>query len=534
MASTMTSAITRAMTPLRPSLLALLAAIIPAAVGARELPGGLTINTSSGVVVGVEHDGVREFLGIRYAQPPVGALRWAAPRPVESRSSSQVGDQPVACPQNAKSAFARPSETEDCLVLNVFVPDSDSAGRARPGAGWPVIVWLHGGGLFSGAGADYDGSRLAREGRVVVVTLNYRLGALGFLAEPAVMDESHGVANFGLLDQQLALRWVKRNIAAFSGLRSAVTLAGQSSGATAVVAHLAARGSAGLFQRAVIQSGTRFVPVARERAHSAAESFVASMGCQDNILSCLRKVPVGSILEHQQELVGVTAAGSFVLDAVTGFVAPLEAVSSGRFNRMPVMSGLTADEQGYFLPEGSTGRPLSAADYDNWARVTGGAKAGEITARYPASRYGSPSLAEIAAAQDEKRCVVLKLDRSLARFVPVYAYEFADRSAPSYFPERSYPMNAYHTAELQYLFPLFHGGKGTAHALNTTQEKLARQMIGWWSAFARNGAPETQDAPWPAFRADTRSVRVIGAPDISRQDDIEAAYANACEFWDWL
>jgi para-nitrobenzyl esterase len=530
----MTNAITTAATSLRASLLALIAAALPVTAGARGLVDGLTVNTSSGPVVGVEHDGVREFLGIRYAQPPVGALRWAAPRPVENRRSSQVGDSPVACPQNATSVFARPSETEDCLVLNVFVPDSASTGSARPGAGWPVIVWLHGGGLFSGAGGDYDGSRLAREGRVVVVTLNYRLGALGFLAEPAVMTESHGVANFGLLDQQFALRWVKQNIAAFGGLRSAVTLAGQSSGATAVVAHLTARGSAGLFQRAVIQSGTRFVPLAPERARAAAQSFAASVGCKDDTLSCLRKAPVGSILAHQQELVGVTAASSFVLDGVTGSVAPLEAFSLGHFNRMPVMSGLTADEQGYFLAESSTGRPLSAADYDNWARVTGGSRAGEITARYPVSRYGSPSLAAIAAAQDGKRCVVLKLDRLLARFVPVYAYEFADRTAPSYFPERSYPMNAYHTAELQYLFPLFHGGRGTIHALNAAQEMLARQMVGWWSAFARTGVPETQDSPWPAFRAATSAVLVIGAPGISRQDDIEASYANACEFWDSL
>jgi para-nitrobenzyl esterase len=530
----MTSAITTAATPLRASLLALIAAALPAAVGARGLVDGLSINTSSGPVVGIEHDGVREFLGIRYAQPPVGALRWAAPRPVENRRSSQVGDLPVACPQNATSAFARPSENEDCLVLNVFVPDSDSMGSARPGAGWPVIVWLHGGGLFSGAGADYDGSRLAREGRVVVVTLNYRLGALGFLAEPVVMAASHDVANFGLLDQQLALRWVKQNIAAFGGLRSGVTLAGQSSGATAVVTHLAAGSSAGLFQRAVIQSGTRFIPLAPERARAAAASFAASVGCTDDTLSCLRKVPVRRILEHQQELVSVTAVNSFVLDGVTGSVAPLDAFSSGHFNRMPVMSGLTADEQGYFLPESSTGRPLSATDYDNWARVTGGSRAGEISARYPISRYGSPSLAEIAAAQDEKRCVVLKLDKLLSRFVPVYAYEFADRSAPSYFPERSYPMSAYHTAELQYLFPLFHGGKGTAHALDAAQEMLARQMVGWWSSFARTGAPETQDAPWPAFRTDTGTVRVIGAPDTSRQDEIRASYADACEFWDSL
>jgi para-nitrobenzyl esterase len=433
----------------------------------------------------------------------------------------------VSCPQNAPSAFSRPSVTEDCLVLNLFVPDSALAGpgEAQTRAGLPVIVWLHGGGLFSGSGSDYDGGRLARDGHVIVVTLNYRLGALGFFSDPAVLRESHGVANLGLLDQQLALRWLKRNIAAFGGRPSAVTLAGQSSGATAVVAHLTSPGSARLFQRAVIQSGTRFIPLPPERARSAAESFVASVGCKDDTLRCLRGLSVQTILDHQQEVVAATAANFFVLDGVTGSTPPLEAISKGRFNRVPVLSGLTADEQAYFLPEASTGRPLSEADYDKWARQIGGPRAGEIMARYPINRYGSPSLAEIAAAEDGKRCVVLTLDRSLSRFVPVYAYEFADRSAPSYFPERSYPMNAYHTAELQYLFPLFRGARGTAHALNASQESLARKMIGWWSAFARSGAPGTQDAPWPAFRDGANSVQIIGG---------EASNANSCGFWDSL
>jgi para-nitrobenzyl esterase len=512
------------MVPLRLRLLPLLAAVIPFWVGARPLPAGLSVNTSSGPVVGVERDGVREFRDIRYAQPPVGALRWAAPRPVKNRRSSQAGRLPVSCPQNATSVFARPSETEDCLVLNIFVPGSNFAGpgRIHTSTGLPIMVWLHGGGLFSGSGADYDGSRLAREGHVIVVTLNYRLGALGFFSDPAVLRESHGVANFGLLDQRLALSWIKRNIAAFGGRPAAVTLAGQSSGATAVVAHLTSPGSARLFQRAIIQSGTRFIPLPPERARSAAESFVASVGCKDDTLRCLRRLPVPTILDHQQEVVAATAGNFFVLDGVTGSMPPLEAISAGRFNRMPVVSGLTADEQAYFLPEASTGRPLSEADYDKWARQMAGSRAGEIMARYPVSRYGSPSVAEVAAAEDGKRCVVLTFDRSLSRFVPVYAYEFADRSAPSYFPERSYPMNAYHTAELQYLFPLFHGARGTAHALNAPQELLAQKMIRWWSTFALIGAPGTQDAPWPAFRDDANSVLVIAG---------EASNTNSCGFW---
>ena len=513
-------------------VLALLCAEFPAWSSVEALPVALSVNTSSGPVTGVEHDGILEFRGIRYAQPPVGPLRWAAPQPSD-RHAGQVDSPAVSCPQNAPSVFARPSVSEDCLVLNIFIPHSTEAGSVHRKARWPVIVWLHGGGLFSGSGADYDGGRLAREGHVVVVTLNYRLGALGFLSEPATTADSGGVANFGLLDQQLALRWIKRNVESFGGLPSAVTLAGQSSGATSVVAHLTAPGSAGLFQRAVIESGTRFTPLSNERARAAADSFAASVGCKDNTLRCLRNLSVQTILDHQQNVVSVTAANFFLLDRVTGPEPPLEAIGAGHFTRVPVISGLTADEQAYFLPEASTGQPLSAADYSNWVSATGGSRATQIVTRYPANHYGSPSLAEIAAAQDAKRCVVLRLDRSLARFVPVYAYEFADRSAPSYFTERSYPMGAYHTAELQYLFPLFHGARGTIHALNPSQDALARQMIGWWSEFARAGAPGTRGTPWRAFQPDSNTVQVIGA-DIAAHHDIESAYANACGFWDSL
>jgi para-nitrobenzyl esterase len=502
----------------------------------------VSVNTSSGPVQGVEQEGVLEFRGIRYAEPPVGVLRWAAPRRPDPRRASQDDRVAVSCPQNAASVFARPSEQEDCLVLNVFVPDRGAPGRAGAATGWPVLVWLHGGGLFSGSGADYDGSRLARDGRVIVVTVNYRLGALGFLTDPTVLRESHGVANFGLLDQQFALRWVKRNIGAFGGRASVVTLAGQSSGATSVVAHLLAPGSAGLFQRAVIQSGTRFVPLAPQRARSSSESFVAAVGCQEDTLRCLRGLAVQTILEHQQDLVAATAGSFFVLDRVTGSVPPREAFGTGRFHRMPVVSGLTADEQAYFLPEASTGQPLTAAEYDHWAHLTGGSRAQEITARYPVSRYASPSLAEIAAAQDSKRCIVLAVERQLSRFVPVYAYEFADRGAPSYFPERSYPMRAYHTAELQYLFPLFHGARGTGHALDAAQQSLAQRMVGWWSTFARTGAPGTQDAPWPAFREAGNSVLVIAADEGSPRDDVEGSprddvegsSTNVCAFWESL
>jgi para-nitrobenzyl esterase len=191
---------------------------------------------------------------------------------------------------------------------------------------------------------------------------------------------------------------------------------------------------------------------------------------------------------------------------------------------------LTADEQAYFLPE-TSGQPLTASDYQNWARLIGGQHALDITTRYPVARYGSPSLAEIAAAQDNKRCVVMQLSLLLSRYVPVYAYEFSDRTAPAYIPQRSYPLGAYHTAELQYLFPQFHGARGIVRLLNEPQERIARELTRWWSTFADRGAPGARDQRWPEFRAPTSRVLIIGGDGGAHDEVARASYGAACHFW---
>ncbi|MGN6176819.1 MAG: carboxylesterase/lipase family protein, partial [Streptosporangiaceae bacterium] len=249
---------------------------------------GPVVSTGDGAVRGTTVGTVGEFLGIPYAAPPIGNLRWRPPAAAASwhgvRDATQFGP---SCPQALTGNPLLPPGpiSEDCLYLNVYAPavNSDDQG------GRPVLVWIHGGGLVQDGARDYDGSELAADG-VVVVTINYRLGALGFLAHPALASRPGGAAgNYGLMDQQAALRWVQRNIARFGGDPDNVTIAGQSAGGLSVLAQMVSPGARGLFQRAIVESGTFALnqrPLAT--AETAGETFATAVGCPDQSAACLR------------------------------------------------------------------------------------------------------------------------------------------------------------------------------------------------------------------------------------------------------
>jgi len=248
-----------------------------------------TVRTHDGPVRGAAHDGYRTFEGVPYAAPPVGGLRWAPPRRATPWSAVRDATRPAsACPQPAGEVPGG-STDEDCLHLNVTTPDD--AGPARPR---PVIVWLHGGGFTTGAGSSYDAHRMATRGDVVVVTVDYRLGALGFLAHGGLP----GSGTFGLADQQAALRWVRAEIGAFGGDPQNVTLAGESSGGYSVCAQLASPTATGLFDRAIIESGPctgrpdrPFAPssVPQSTARAVGADFTAKVGCGSarDAMACL-------------------------------------------------------------------------------------------------------------------------------------------------------------------------------------------------------------------------------------------------------
>jgi para-nitrobenzyl esterase len=488
---------------------------------------GAVVRTDGGEVRGTVGTDHRTFQGIPYAAPPVGPLRWQSPQPASGWDGVRDATRPAsACPQSAGLLGDAASVDEDCLYLNVTTP------RRRAGGKLPVMVWVHGGGYYSGSGTLYGPERLAVEGGVVVVTLNYRLGVFGFLDHPSL---GAGSGDYGLEDQQAALRWVHRNAAAFGGDANNVTLFGESAGGVSTCAQLASPAAAGLFQRAIIQSGPcalttqwpypegNWVPRPRAAAAQQGTDLAARLGCQDpaTAVACLRGKPVPALLDASDggQGYGPAYGAGGVLP-----LSPAEALATGRFNRVPVIQGTTRDEHRMFVAalEVFTGQPVTAAGYPAEVEgVLGKDRAATVLSHYPLADYGSPSEALAAVWTDYSwSCTALATDRLLSAAVPTYAYEFADRTAPwaADMPAPSFPTGAFHASELQYLFDdAQFPGPATAE-----QRRLSSTMIRYWTRFARTGNPNGEGTPtWHRFDTGHQRVRSLGgasqAVDLDRE-----------------
>jgi para-nitrobenzyl esterase len=394
--------------------------------------------------------------------------------------------------------------SEDCLYLNVYVPDSDA-----PARGFPVLVWIHGGGLTFGAGSDYDPTPLVEKGGVIVVTINYRLGFLGFFAQSALDSERHPVGNYGLVDQQFALRWVRRNIGAFGGDRKRVTIFGESAGGLSVYSNIASPTAAGLFQRAISESGAYvsfaghvpfadylvgIVPLAVAESTGAlglgfvpaGNDVATSLGCGNQQADCLRALTATTII-------GANPPGVFPF--VHGKVfrqPPGVAFNAGNFNRVQVISGSNHDEWRYFvaLQELTLG-PLTDAEYPAAVAATvaflflpNPVLATELATNvYPLSNYiGQPPglqrapLALGALGTDIVfACPARNAALLLSKYTPTYTYEFNDETAPSFFQPLSFPLGDSHFIEVQYLFDL--SAIGITPTFTSDQQQLSDTMI---------------------------------------------------------
>ena len=495
-------------------------AVLSATPAALAQSSADVVMTGAGQVKGATADGMRKYLGIPYAAPPVGELRWRPPQAPASWSGVRDATKFAAhCAQLNRGVFAAPSNTEDCLYLNVFAPTANGEKR-------PVMVWFYGGGLFSGESEDYDGAKLAVRGNVIVVTLNYRVGALGFLSHAALNQEGHAAVNYGIMDQQFALRWVKDNIQRFGGDPDNVTIFGQSGGGTSVMANLQSPLSRGLFHKAINQSGTRIAVTKPETMLKIGEDFATSAGCADQSAKCLRALTTEQVLANQAGVLRVVADFPSVDGQVITKPA-YESFDSGTYNQVPILTGLVQDEQSFFMPELATKKPLTTDEYDKYAESFGASHKARLLERYPLNKYESPTLAEIDMAQRSKACTARMLNRAWSKYAPLYSYEFRERTAPSYFPPTSYPMRAYHTAELQYLFPMFRGGQGTARPLSEDQAKLSDRMVDYWTGFARTGNPS---AGFGRFDASKDNVNILDLTPLRE----EAGYgqSNHCDLWD--
>jgi para-nitrobenzyl esterase len=510
-----------------------------AGVAAAVSGGDPIVTTSDGAVRGVAGPGstVDAFLGLPYAAPPTGNLRWRPPQhPAHWQGVRDATDFAPSCPQNPNvNPFLPPGPTsEDCLYLNVYTP------TLRHEASRPVLVWIHGGALTQDAGRNYDPAKLAADG-IVAVTINYRLGALGFLAHPALASRPGGPAgNYGLMDQQAALRWVQANIGRFGGNPHDVTIAGESAGGLSVLAQLVSRGSRGLFQRAIIQSGSFALnQQSLADAEAAGEDFAAKAGCPDQTAACLRHLPVSTLLAAQ--------SGGYIPGVVDGQVLtePIgTALAAGRFARVPILNGTIQDEERIFVSFGhaisrGTNVPIpgdgtvTADTYQNdIAAVLGvpAARAAAIAAEYPLAAYPAPAVAFSALAGDANfACPALQMDRWTSGRVPTFAYEFNDDAAPLRFtPPLVGPPVATHGSELQYLFDL--PNAPVPGTLSTGQQALAASMRTAWANFAASGNPASVAVPWPAFGGGNRpSVLSLVLPQPELESDFSARHH--CSFW---
>ncbi|WP_282692251.1 carboxylesterase family protein [Streptomyces sp. CC208A] len=477
-----------------------------------------------GLLQGSALGGAHAFLGVPYAAPPVGAWRFRPPRPAQRWTGPrQATRQAPACRQFSPFGLADPTAvSEDCLYLDVYRPH-----RARPGSRLPVILWIHGGAYTQGTGTQFGGQTLARLTDSVVVSINYRLGRLGYLDLDGLADGNrNGSGSWGLMDQIAALTWTRDNVAAFGGDPGNITVSGQSAGSGSVCALLASPRASGLFSRAILQSGpcSLLRAPSREQARAQAESFAAAVGCPDprSRAACLREAPVQALETAAQN---IPVAGPAYGDGLLPH-QPSEAIASGTWNRVPVLIGTTRAEGRFFV---ALSQPhLTSDQYTAQIHAQYGPAATEVLTRYPLSDRVGPYLAMSALMTDSLfACPTVETARAFARQVPTYAYEFDDPASPTLLGAQvpGLDMANGHSAELAYV----HDFALTHTPLTPVQNRFADTVKRYWGAFARSGRPDVPGLPrWspvgPGYEVLTLK------PDAIHMSDAFAS-AHQCAFW---
>lgn len=524
---------------LRRSLAAILTTTAMAVTGGAFAQSGPEITIPQGTLQGIEKDGLTLFQGVRYAQSPAGDKRWTPPVPVANFAGFVDATKPGPGCAQGPSPWGTPSTEEDCLFLNITVP-----GSVTDMGFWqnkPVLVFLHGGGFTGGSGDVYDAEALAGENDVIVVTINYRLGALGMFAHPAIDGENHLIANYGMLDQQQALRWVKANIASFGGNPQNVTLFGESAGSIAIYAHLVSPTSNDLFQKVIIQSGAPS-HISLKTAEANGAALAEKIGCPKDAsadaAACLRAAPVDALIANQAIPLGIIEDGEILPGNV------MDLAASGDFHHIPIMNGTNRDEGNLFAAFiwDLSGAPLAAEKIDDGVAI-GAVFIPEVgyteayfplvKAAYDVSKFDAPGLAAAQIMTDGVvACPANEISKLMAQYAPVFAYEMADVNARSIVaPPVSFPYRAGHFSELQYLFNLDSITLADTPAMTDDQVNLGRQMRAYWAAFARNGNPNAAGLPqWTALNpANGNPVQSLNTPQSRPVTDFRARHQ--CDFW---
>jgi para-nitrobenzyl esterase len=479
----------------------------------------IDINTRSGVVTGFPSGTAFVFKGIPYAAPPVGDLRWAAPQdPVPWKSNRLAYSYSSKCPQASLANKSIRFGDEDCLYLNVFRPQNIT----KP---LPVMVFIHGGGNTVGSAADavmgtqlYDGETLASQ-NVIVVTLNYRLGALGFLAHPALKSKDGLEGNYALLDQIAALKYVRDNIANFGGDPGNVTLFGESAGAINTLALISSPLAKGLFHRAIIESGfLNDLPLVQAEKQGA--DFAKAAKCET--AECLRALSASDVvgIYNGMSQAALQSAGA-TIDGVVLKESVLGAMRAGRAMNIPVIIGSNADEMRTLMdavvPNASliTDQELTKLLIQNY----GAEKAAKIEAEYRSKDYEKPArrLEEILG-DSFVHCPTREISRALSQYnSQTYRYVFSHVAENIYLS----PYGAGHGLELPYVF-----GNMSMMVYSRAEFALSQNIRNWWTTFAETGEPDVLNQPaWKPVAGDAYM-------NIDTTSGLKTAFRqDRCEFW---
>lgn len=512
----------------------LLAATVLCASPARLLAEGskeLRVKTKQGKVEGKMDGAVRAFLGIPFAAPPVGPLRWRAPMPAAKwsgmRPATEFGHRCMQPTIYNDMVFRDPGISEDCLTLNIWAPEAAKDKHAK----LPVMVWIYGGGFLAGSTSErrQDGATLAKNG-FIVVTMNYRMGIFGFFANAELAAESgkNASGNYGLLDQTAALAWVQKNIGAFGGDPATVTLFGESAGSFSVSAQMASPLAKGLFQRAIGESGgalyssggAAFKPL-KEVEEKDAE-FAQTM-LSATTLAQLRAIPAQQLLDAQMKKnehgntmhFGGDVDGYFLPEGVPAIYA------AGKQNDVPLLAGWNRDE-------GGIDPKMTLERYKAEVEKLFPDHAAEVLALYPAASDAEAVRAAADLAGD--RFIAYSTwkwieAQTKTGKAPVYRYRF-DLAAPAD-PNHTGGLAAYHSSEIPYVFGNLDLLSSFGYGWRPEDHQVSEQMQKYWTNFAKRGDPNGEGLPkWPVYAAgDQWPVMHLGPdsvaePDTHRQRDL--------------
>lgn len=481
----------------------------------------LLVNTTSGPIQGAtttSKDGfsARQWIGVPFASPPVDKLRWAPPQPPQSwtevRNVTQYGP---ACTQPDNELFNISDSSEDCLYLNVWAPLNPSSRNLS------TMVFIHGGANLMGTGANYDGASIAAQTNSLVITINYRLGAFGFLALPALLKEHDTTGNYAFLDQLAAVRWVKDNAVAFGGDSEDMMIFGESAGGAAVFSHLFSPLSKDLFGKALIESGV-FVGSQDQSladASAAGRKFVVDdLHCLPEALGCLRKASAAKILKLGSSLPTTPVVdGMYLTKSIEDYLSVGDIPT-----RVTLVAGANAQEAGYLCDSDAniTAEGVIAQTTKTFGQETSNA----IWTNYSMSDYASPLQALIAVMSDQTvKCPTWNITKIMVALNhPTYLYSFEYR-------HHAYPVcnGAAHTTELIFLWPNW------LEYFNTTYDNfeasLSKDMIEYWGNFAKSKKNTINGGPpaWSPFSTN-HDTMVLSSQGVK----VAAEYWDAhCAFW---